>query len=104
MKVIQEMFPDVATETITQLRKEHGLNTVIDILISQQEKSKPISLPALLMRHASQHMDRNDEYVLKTNCNVLWNKAKVYYKRVVASPSKLKKTLMIEFSGEEGRR
>ena len=99
MKVIQEMFPDVASEAVTQLRNEHGLNTVIDILISQQEKSKPLSLSALLIYHASQHMDRSDEYVLKTNRAVIWNKAKVYYKRAVASPSMLKKPLMIEFNG-----
>ena len=37
MKVIQEMFPDVAGEAVTQLRNEHGLNA-----ISQQEKSKPL--------------------------------------------------------------
>lgn len=78
MKVLVEMFPDVATETATQLRNEHGLNTVIDILISQQEKSKPITLSALLMWHASQHMDGTDEHVLKTNCAVLRNKAIVY--------------------------
>ena len=88
--------------TVTQLRNEHGINTVIDILISQHEKSKPMSLSALLMRHASLHMDGSDEHVLKTNRAVLWNKAKVFYKRAIACPAILKKTLMIEFSGEEG--
>ena len=40
---------------VTQLRDEHGLNTVT---ISQQEKSKPMSLSALLRRHAAQHMEQ----------------------------------------------
>ena len=61
-----------------------------------------MSLSALLMRHASIHMDGSDEVVLKTNRAVLWNKAKVFYKRAIACPEMLKKTLMIEFSGEEG--
>ena len=97
--MIQEIFSDVA---VSQLRNEHGLNTVIDILISQQEKSKTLSLSALLMQHASRYMDGHNEHVLKTNRHVLWNKAKVYYKRAIASPSMLKKTLMIDFSGDEG--
>ena len=96
------MFPDVTADTVTQLRNEHGINTVIDILISQHEKSKPQSLSAILMRHASLHMDLSNEHVLKTNRAVLWNKAKVFYKRAIANPSILKKPLMIEFSGEEG--
>ena len=47
-----------------------------------------------------QHSTWSNEHVLKTNRAVLWNKAKVYHKRAVASPSMLKKTLIIEFSGE----
>lgn len=46
------------------------------------------------------HTDGSDEHVLKTHG--LWNKAKVFYKRAIARPAMLKKTLVIEFSGEEG--
>lgn len=84
------------------LRSEHSLNHVIDTLVSQQEKNKPLTLSALLTRHASENMQVNNEQVLKTNRHVLWNKAKVYYKRAIASPDILKCPLMIEFSGEEG--
>ena len=79
------------------------MNQVVDILVSQQEKNKPITLPALLTRHASEVMAMDgNENVLKTNRHVLWNKAKVFYKRSIADPALLKNIMMIEFSGEEG--
>lgn len=85
IEVILEMFPHVSADMVTHLRNEHGMNTVIDILISQQEKSKPLSLSALLMRHVSLHMDNSDEHVLKTNRAVLWNKAKVFIREPLHS-------------------
>ena len=78
MQILQEMFPTTPNETIRSLRTENTMNQVIDILVSQQEKNKPITLSALLIRHASEIMDGN-ENVLKTNRHVLWNKAKVFF-------------------------
>ena len=54
INVLKEVFPEVPEDTIRQLRIEQNLsmNQVIDILVSQQEKAKPPSLPALLIRHA----------------------------------------------------
>ena len=37
------MFPDVPRDSIMLLRSEHSLNHVIDTLVSQQEKNKPLS-------------------------------------------------------------
>ena len=75
------------------------MNQVIDILI---EKTKPTTLPVLLRRHASEVMMDGDENVLKTNRHVLWSKAKVFYKRSIATPTLLRNTMLIKFSGEEG--
>lgn len=61
MQILQEMFPTTPTETIRSLRTENTMNQVIDILVSQQEKNKPITLSALLIRHASEIMDGNEK-------------------------------------------
>lgn len=99
------MFPEVQRGTIRQLRIEQSLsnNDVIDILVSQQEKAKPLSLQALLARHSEGVISTQNDYLLRTNQCSLWNKAKVFYKRAITtSPEMLKKELCIEFSGEEG--
>lgn len=99
------MFPEVPKDTIRQLRIEQNLsmNQVTDVLVSQLEKAKPPSLPALLIRHAQDNIDANDDIFIKTNRSCIWNKARVFYKRAITtSPSMLRKTLVIEFSGEEG--
>ena len=73
------MFPTTPNETIRSLRTENTMNQVIDILVRQQEKNKPITLSALLMKHASEVMTMDgNENVLKT---VLWNKAKVFLQK-----------------------
>ena len=102
--ILKEMFPDIQECTIRQLRLEQNMSTndVIDVLVSQQEKSKSLPLQALLLRHSRVNIEDNNEYLLKTNRHCIWNKARVFYKRAVLSPSLLKQGLMIEFSGEEG--
>ena len=104
VSVLQEMFPEVQETTIRQLRLEQNMSTndVIDVLVSQQEKNKSLPLQALLHRHSRLNIEDNDEYLLKTNRHCMWNKARVFYKRAIYSPSLLKQGLMIEFSGEEG--
>ena len=54
VKVLKEMFPEVPDSTIRHLRVEQSMSTndVIDMLISQQEKAKPISLQVALARHS----------------------------------------------------
>ena len=92
-------------DTIRHLRIEQKLNInqVIDVIVSQQEKSKPPSLSALLVSHSQQIMDLGDEYLIRTNRSCIWNEARVFYKRAITtSPEMLRKPLMIEFSGEEG--
>ena len=99
------MFPDVPHGTIRQLRVDQSLsnNDVIDILVSQQEKTKPLTLQALLARHSEGIINTQDDYLLRTNRCSLWNKARIFYKRAITtSPEMLKKELCIEFSGEEG--
>ena len=84
-------------------RTNLSMNQVTDVFVSQQEKAKPPSLPALLIRHAQDNIDANDDIFIKTNRCCNWNKARVFYKRAITtSPSMLRKTLVIEFSGEEG--
>lgn len=100
---MKEIFPDVAEDTIRQLRSHMSTNEVIDILVSQHEKAKLLSLPALLAHHTRENIDMQDDNVLKTNRRVLWNKAMVFYKKgITTSPELLKKDLLVEFSGEEG--
>ena len=99
---MKENFPDVAEDTIRQLHSRMSTNEVIDILVSQHEKAKLLSLPALLAHHTRENIDMQDDNVLKTNRRVLWNKAMVFYKRgITTSPELLKKDL-VEFSGKEG--
>lgn len=102
---LKEMFPGVPPGTIRHLRIDQSLsnNDVIDILVSQQEKAKQLTLPALLAHHSEEVIDFRDDYLLRTNRSSLWNKARVFYKRAITtSPSLLKKDLCIQFSGEEG--
>jgi hypothetical protein len=79
-------------------------NEAIDVVVSQHEKAKPLSLPALLARHTDENINMQDDYLVKTNRRVLWNKAVVFYKRGITttSPELMKKDRIIEFSGEEG--
>ena len=82
VQVLQEMCPNVSEDAIRHLRVEQGFNnnTVIDILVSQIEKSKPSSLSSLLTENA---ITSDDD-------------------RAIHDPSILKKNLIIEFAGEEG--
>ena len=77
-------------------------NQVIDVLVSQRETEKPLTLPVLLSRHASEMIDLN-EFLVKTTRSCIWNKARVLYKRaIVTTPLVLKRELMVEFCGGEG--
>ena len=95
------MFPEIQEATIRHLRIIQGLctNATIDVLVSQQEKTKPTTLSPLLAQHAQQCTDKNEEVLLRMNRSCIWNKARVYYKRAVSSM--LRKTL-VELCGEEG--
>ena len=70
-------------------------------MISQQEKSK-LTYVSLCSADVAciRAYGKTYEHVLKASSVVLWGKAKVYYKKMVSSPSMLKKMLLIEFSGE----
>ena len=62
------MFPTTPNETIRSLWTENTMNQVIDILVSQQEKNKLITLSALLIKHASEVMTMDgNKNVLKTD-------------------------------------
>lgn len=89
------MFPEVHDSTIRHLRIEQNMSTN-DVLISQQEKAKPVSLQVTLASHSHQIINFHDDYVLKTNRSCIWNKAEVFYKRAIStSPNLLKQSLMI---------
>ena len=96
------MFPDVQETTIRHLRSSMTTSGVVDVLLNEKEKSKPLSLQGVLNQHCRQNMNLDDECVLKTNRHCLWNKAQVFYKRAIAtSPVHLKRGLMIEGRREQ---
>lgn len=105
IRVLMEMFPSVREDAIRRLRIGQRLSTnaVIDVLVSENEKSKePTSVSTILSDAAHLLIDEDDEYFMTTNRACMWNKAQIFYKRAMHDPSLLRKGLVISFSGEEG--
>ena len=105
IQVIQEMFPNVASETIRKLLVEQklSLNQVIDVLVGNGDTPKKPSLATLLSKHSRENIDTRNENIIRTNRSCTWNKACVFYKRAITtSPELLRAPITVEFSGEEG--
>ena len=103
INVLQEMFPDVRTGAIRDLRQRLSTNAFIDVLVSEQEKkSKPATLSHLLHTLSKSTIDEEETYTLRVNRSCIFNAAQVFYKRTMRNKTPLLKTLVIEFSGKEG--
>lgn len=80
------MLPEVDKCKLQNLRVELNMpkSMVMDILVSvsQYEKSKSVSLPSLLREH-SRCTFNDEDFELKVNRSCIWNKAKMYYRRIM---------------------
>ena len=102
--LLTEIFPDASPSHIRDVRINTGLSLdkVVEVLLAKKPAAVVPTTQTLLENLASQVIDFNNDITIIVNRNVLYNKAKVWYKCAMADPSRLKKNLMIHFTGESG--
>lgn len=93
------MFPDTDVDIIKRLMEQKMSTTEIIDFLLQEKEDTPSSI---LSQHAQKVISLHDELVVKVNRAVIFSKAKALCKGAVHNPSILHKSIIVEFSGEEG--
>ena len=86
------VLPDPQSPT---LANEMAVTPTLDI-------PEGASVATILDMHADKVIDVDNDVLLTMTRACIWNKAWSFYKRALANPSRLRKNVVIEFSGEEG--
>lgn len=101
IKLLNEMFPGESETELYKVRQNMSMSEAVDYLLLNQQNSQADS-SSILTNHAVKEIDASDELLVKVNRAVIFTKALALYKGAKHDPSILKKSVIVEFSGEEG--
>ena len=93
------MFPSVGRSQIQHLLADMSAESVIEVLLCKKVRQKKLSA---LLQEQQEKVISTDSHSLVMTRSCIINKAKVYYKGCIHQPSQLKRSLLIQFMGEEG--
>ena len=105
---VMEMFPSASENEIKELLSLHGVNQTVSLLLSGDESSSNVSikqaetLDSLISQHSARFINRERDSWIEVSRSNMYSRATHFYKSAKASPQKLAKNFVVEFTGEEG--